>query len=61
MHECPNCGQACDCDNDDLWDQTAASFCVCECMADDLGSDGCDICGGYDCDCDSVDDDEVLS
>ena len=30
MHECPDCGQACDCDGDDLW-RSAPTHCLCEC------------------------------
>lgn len=33
MHECPNCGRACDCLDDDLWvwDDNEAIECRCEC------------------------------
>jgi hypothetical protein len=31
MHECPNCGQACDCIGDDTWDDTEAAECECQC------------------------------
>ena len=31
MHECPRCGQACDCIGDDLWNDLEAEFCECEC------------------------------
>jgi hypothetical protein len=33
MHECPECGQACDCDGDDLWQDAPA---MCRCACDDL-------------------------
>jgi hypothetical protein len=36
MHECPVCGQACDCDGDDLWCD-APDDCSCECEI--LGED----------------------
>lgn len=39
MHECPNCGQACDCDNDDLWhDWPFTNDCIhrCDDEEDDL-------------------------
>jgi hypothetical protein len=31
MHECPNCGQACDCIGDDTWDDTEAAQCEHDC------------------------------
>ncbi len=34
MHECPNCGQACDCDGEDTWyefDSPEALVCLHEC------------------------------
>ena len=31
MHECPWCGQACDCDMDDTWFDEAPLDCACEC------------------------------
>ena len=34
MHECPNCGQACDCIGDDTWDDSEAEFCEHECEDD---------------------------
>lgn len=30
MHECPECGQACDCDIDDLWWDEAPADCDCD-------------------------------
>ena len=44
MHECPECGQACDCDGDDIWNDYAALFCTHDCDEDedddlDLGFD----------------------
>lgn len=48
MHDCPDCGQACDCDGEDLWhefDSEEAMDCVHECEEfeddDDFGED-CD-------------------
>ena len=35
MHECPDCGLACDCDGEDLWNDEAAREC-------DHGCDGRD-------------------
>lgn len=31
MHECPRCGQACDCHGDDTWDETESANCECVC------------------------------
>jgi len=36
MHECPTCGQACDCDGDDLWRSAPMD---CECACDDYYED----------------------
>jgi hypothetical protein len=36
MHECPECGQACDCDSDDVWNDEAAVGCRHQCEQDDL-------------------------
>ena len=33
MHECPDCGQACDCDSDDLWRDAPID---CECACEDF-------------------------
>jgi hypothetical protein len=30
MHDCHDCGQACDCDGDDVW-RTAPPDCHCDC------------------------------
>ena len=33
MHECPECGQACDCDGEDLWhdwDSDEVEECICD-------------------------------
>lgn len=38
MHECPNCGQACDCIGDDTWDDNESAHCRHECE-DDLAND----------------------
>lgn len=35
MHECPNCGQACDCCGDDLWNDLEAEHCECDCWEED--------------------------
>ncbi len=35
MHDCPDCGQACDCDGEDTWfdwDSDAAMECECDCV-----------------------------
>ena len=31
MHECPNCGQACDCIGDDTWNDLESLECECDC------------------------------
>jgi hypothetical protein len=31
VHDCPCCGQACDCDEDDLWNDAASATCTCPC------------------------------
>lgn len=38
MHECPECGQACDCDGEDH-DQSAPDDCQHECEIDDDDDD----------------------
>lgn len=35
MHECPYCGQACDCIGDDTWCDAEAEFCQCDCVDED--------------------------
>ena len=30
MHECPECGKACDCDGEDTWFENY-QFCECDC------------------------------
>jgi len=41
MHECPECGQACDCDGEDVWNEYAGLECVHECEDDsDTDIDG---------------------
>lgn len=40
MHECPNCGQACDCCGDDLWNDLEAADCTHECEESELDDDG---------------------
>ena len=44
MHECPRCGQACDCIGDDLWNVAEAEFCECDCEDEDF----CDFDGDDD-------------
>lgn len=37
MHDCPDCGQACDCDGEDTyfgWDSEQAMDCMCDCDPD---------------------------
>ena len=46
MHECPRCGQACDCIGDDLWCDAEAEFCECDCEDED--DDLCDFDGDDD-------------
>lgn len=36
MHECPDCGQACDCDGEDTWFDEVEE-CDCDCWRDDEG------------------------
>lgn len=31
MHECPDCGQACDCDGEDVWNDYAGRTCRHDC------------------------------
>lgn len=38
MHECPICGQACDCIGDDTWNDLEALECCHDC--EDFDSDG---------------------
>lgn len=35
MHECPDCGQVCDCDGEDVWNDAAAWDCRHNCEEDD--------------------------
>lgn len=32
MHECPYCGEACDCDEEDMWHDEAPDDCMCPCL-----------------------------
>lgn len=41
MHECPFCGQACDCDGEDTW-LDAPIDCMCDCGGDDPRNDDYD-------------------
>lgn len=45
MHECPECGYACDCDLEDTWHDTAPEDCECECYlnTDDDNDDDDDL------------------
>jgi hypothetical protein len=36
MHECVNCGQVCDCDDEDTWYDIPPAWCVCECEDMDI-------------------------
>lgn len=36
MHECPDCGQACDCDQEDTWNDAAADDCEHWCEGQDV-------------------------
>lgn len=40
MHECPECGMACDCDGEDLWNDAAAKNCTHECEDDEEYEEG---------------------
>jgi hypothetical protein len=44
MHECPNCGQACDCIGDDTWMDSESLYCQHDCEDDvdylDEGGEG---------------------
>lgn len=39
MHECPDCGQACSCDMEDIWNDAAADECEHACDRNDLEDD----------------------
>ena len=32
MHECPICGQICDCDGDDFFHDKSPQYCACDCV-----------------------------
>jgi hypothetical protein len=38
MHDCPDCGQACDCDGEDTWNEDVED-CVHNCELDDVDDD----------------------
>jgi hypothetical protein len=40
MHECPDCGQVCCCDQDDTWNDAASDECEHECTEYDDDDDG---------------------
>lgn len=48
MHECPECGQACDCDMEDTW-LNAPFFCTHQCEEEDDDPDGFDLECCVDC------------
>ena len=39
MHECPDCGQACDCDGEDTWFNECPDNCECDCWLADESED----------------------
>lgn len=39
MHDCPECGQACTCDGEDVWNDAAGDDCVHECDPEDMDRD----------------------
>lgn len=39
MHECPDCGQACDCDGEDTWFDECPDNCECDCWLADESED----------------------
>lgn len=39
MHECPDCGMACDCDCDDLWSDVPPKDCACLCEDEQADED----------------------
>lgn len=51
MHECPDCGQACDCDGEDVWSDYGALSCRHNCEDDwsdddaEWDADSCVDCG----------------
>lgn len=40
MHECPGCGQACDCDGEDIWNDAASRACGHDCADGESEDDG---------------------
>ncbi len=40
MHDCPECGQTCDCDGEDIWNAYAALDCAHDCDEHDDGDEG---------------------
>jgi hypothetical protein len=67
MHECPDCGQVCDCTGDDTWMDCESDTCEHECDPadleelgdDDWDDERCPICHEYDEDCYCDDADEA--
>jgi hypothetical protein len=49
MHECPECGQACDCDLEDVWTDFNDNCVHPECEADDDELEGYDLEACIDC------------
>lgn len=39
MHDCPDCGQACDCDGEDTFIGYAPDICECSCWAEEAADD----------------------
>lgn len=39
MHECPECGQACDCDGEDVWNDYAGRTCRHDCEDEEDADD----------------------
>lgn len=37
MHDCPDCGQACDCDGEDTWIDYESDNCIHDCDPDEEG------------------------
>lgn len=53
MHECPACGQACDCDGEDVWNDAAAEECTHACEEEDDAPDQYSVRLDYCVDCGS--------
>jgi hypothetical protein len=44
MHECPECGQACDCDGEDVWNDYASLDCEHDCEDEEDADDDYECC-----------------